>query len=405
MSERLVIARLGHRGEGIADTPHGPVYVPFSLPGETVEVERLTGDRAQLLEIAAASADRLAAVCRHFGTCGGCAVQHWTRYGDWKRTLVVDALAQAGIAAEVGALIDAHGEGRRRAVFHARRNGEIAVGFTATRSHQVVPIESCPVLAPSMQGAIGAARAIADALQGGKPLDIHVTATESGLDVDVRGSGALAPDESAALARVALNHRLARITRHGELIAQHAPPTISVGRASVVLPAGVFLQATALGEATLVSLVCEHVGAAKSIADLFAGIGPFALRLAERARVTAADSNASAIAALRQATAGTKGLKPVDVHVRDLFRRPFVAQELASIDAVVFDPPRQGAVAQARELARSRVPRVIAVSCNPATFTRDANILIAGGYRIGAVAPVDQFRYSTHVEVVALFER
>jgi 23S rRNA (uracil1939-C5)-methyltransferase len=405
MSERLVIARLGHRGEGIADTPHGPVYVPFSLPGETVEVERLAGDRAQILEIAAASADRLAPVCRHFGTCGGCAVQHWTRYTDWKRTLVVDALAQADVAAEVGELIDAHGEGRRRAVFHARRNGECAVGFTAARSHQVVPIESCPVLAPSMQGAIGAARAIADALQSCKPLDIHVTATESGLDVDVRGSGALAPDESAALARVALNHRLARITRHGELIAQRTPPTISVGRASVALPPGVFLQTTAQGEATLAGLVREHVGAAKSIADLFAGIGPFALRLAERARVTAADSDVSAIAALRQAAAGTKGLKPVDAHVRDLFRRPFVAQELAAFDAVVFDPPRQGAMAQARELARSRVPRVIAVSCNPATFARDADILIAGGYRIGAVAPVDQFRYSAHVEVVALFER
>jgi 23S rRNA (uracil1939-C5)-methyltransferase len=261
------------------------------------------------------------------------------------------------------------------------------------------------VLAPSMQGAIGAARAIADALQGGKPLDIHVTATESGLDVDVRGSGSLAPDESAALAHVALNHRLARITRHGELIAQRTPPTISVGRASVVLPAGVFLQATALGEATLARLVREHVGAAKSIADLFAGIGPFTLRLAERVRVTAADSDANATAALRQAAAGTKGLKPVDVHVRDLFRRPFVAQELAAFDAVVFDPPRQGALAQARELARSRVPRVIAVSCNPATFARDANILIAGGYRIDTVAPVDQFRYSAHVEVVALFER
>jgi 23S rRNA (uracil1939-C5)-methyltransferase len=405
MSERLVIARVGARGDGIADTPHGPIYVPFALPGETVEVERLSGDRARIVQLAATSGDRLAPVCRHFGICGGCAVQHWTRYREWKRNLVVDALAHARIGAQVGELIDAHGEGRRRAVFHARRNGELAVGFAAARSHEVVPIESCPVLAPSMQGAIAAARAIASALPDGKPLDIHVTATEAGLDVDVRGSGPLAPAQSAALAGVAVTHRLARITRHGELVAQRAPPTLSIGRTRVVLPAGVFLQATAGGETTLARLVGEHVGAAKSIADLFAGIGPFALRLAERARITAADSDANAVAALRQAAAGTQGLKPVEVQVRDLFRRPFVAQELAKFDAIVFDPPRQGAEAQARELARSRLPRVVAVSCNPATFARDAGILIAGGYRIGAVTPIDQFRHSTHVEIVAPFER
>lgn len=405
MSERLVIGRVGHRGDGIADTPHGPVYVPFALPGETVEVENVAGDRAQLVQLAVPSAERMAPVCRHFGTCGGCAVQHWTRYREWKRNLVVDALAHAGIAAEVGELTDAHGEGRRRAVFHARHDGELAVGFTAARSHQLVPIESCPVLAPSMQGAIAAARAIAEALQRGKPLDIHVTATETGLDVDVRGSGPLTPTQSAALARVAESHRLARITRHGELVALRMLPTISVGRACVALPPGGFLQATAEAEARLAGLVRAHVGAAKSVADLFAGIGPFALRLAERARVTAADSDATAIAALRQAAAGTQGLKPVDAQVRDLFRRPFVAQQLARVDAVVFDPPRQGAEAQARELARSRVARVVAVSCNPATFARDASILIAGGYRIGAVVPVDQFRYSAHVEVVAGFER
>jgi 23S rRNA (uracil1939-C5)-methyltransferase len=223
--------------------------------------------------------------------------------------------------------------------------------------------------------------------------------------VDVRGSGLLTPQLTAALARVAEARRLARITRHGELIAQRATPVIRIGRATLALPPGAFLQATVLGEETLARLVAEHVGAARSVADLFAGVGPFALRLAERARVLAADSDAGAIDALRRAAAATGGLKPVTAERRDLFRRPFVARELAGIEAVVFDPPRQGAEAQARELAKSRVPVIVAVSCNAATFARDVKILIDGGYRLDEVAPVDQFRYSAHVEIVARLTR
>jgi 23S rRNA (uracil1939-C5)-methyltransferase len=409
MTERLVIDRLGHRGDGIADTPQGTVYVPYALPGETVEVERRSDDpeRARLLRVVTASGDRVAPVCPHFGRCGGCAVQHWARYAEWKRQLVADTLAQAGVSTEIEALIDGHGAGRRRAVLHARRgrDGALTVGFAAPRAHDVVPIDTCPVLAPVMYGAIDAARAIAQVLQGGKPLDIHVTATETGLDVDLRGSGPLHASQAAALAQVAETHRLARVTRHGELIAQRIPPTLTIGRATVVLPPGAFLQATATGESTLARLVLDHVGAAAFVADLFCGIGPFALRLVERARVTAIDNDPAAIAALRHAAAGAKGLKPLAVQVRDLFRRPCTAAELSGFDAVVFDPPRQGAQAQARELARSRVPIVVGVSCNPATFARDARVLIDGGYRIGSVTPIDQFRYSTHIELVARFER
>ena len=178
-----------------------------------------------------------------------------------------------------------------------------------------------------------------------------------------------------------------------------------MGRARVALPPGAFLQATAAGEAELARLVVEHCGTAKTVADLFAGVGPFALRLAERARVTAADSDADAIAALTRAAQMTQGLKPIDAVTRDLFRRPFVPVELKPFDAVVFDPPRQGAQAQATELAASKVPIVVAVSCNPATFARDARILADGGYRLTRVTPVDQFLYSPHVEMVARFAR
>jgi 23S rRNA (uracil1939-C5)-methyltransferase len=177
-----------------------------------------------------------------------------------------------------------------------------------------------------------------------------------------------------------------------------------MGRAVVPLPPGAFLQATGAGEEALAQLVTAHVGDAKSVADLFCGVGPFALRLAERAKVTAADSDEGAVAALREA-AKAPGLKPIVGEKRDLFRRPMLAQEFARIDAVIFDPPRQGAEAQARTLAASKVPVVVAVSCNPATFARDVKILLDGGYRLTAVTPVDQFRYSAHVEIVARLVR
>ena len=293
-------------------------------------------------------------------------------------------------------------------MLHARRGEHdvLEVGFTAPRAHHIVPIDACPILAPGLDGAVRTAWAIAETLKhAGKPLDIQATATDSGLDIDLRGSGPLGPQQMTALARIADKHKLARLTRHGELIAQREQPLLSVGRCAVPLPPGAFLQATAAGEAALAKLVIAHVGSAKHVADLFSGIGPFALRLAERARVTAADSDGNAIAALKRAAAATSGLKPVQASQRDLFRRPFVAGELKAFDAVVFDPPRQGAQAQARELAQSAVPVVVAVSCDAASFARDAALLVGGGYKIGAVTPVDQFRYSHHVEIVARFTR
>jgi 23S rRNA (uracil1939-C5)-methyltransferase len=412
MTERLTIARMGHRGDGIADTPDGPLYVSCTLPGESVDVEPWPGhpDRRHLLRVETPSQERIAPICPHFGICGGCAFQHWNmeRYLDWKRDLVVTALRDAGITAGVEVVVDAHGEGRRRATFHARRGAHaiLDVGFAARNAHHIVAIDRCPILAPQLDGAIEAAWAIAEALQGhGKPLDIQVIATEAGLDIDVRGSGALKPQQSMALASLAERLRLARLTRHGELIARHAPPTVRMGRAVVTLPAGAFLQATQEGEMALARLVEAQVGGAKHVADLFCGVGPFALRLAERARVAAFDNDADAIAALRQAADATSGLKPITAEARDLFRRPLVASELSRFDAVVFDPPRQGAQAQARELATAKVPLVVAVSCNPATFARDARLLMDGGYRLDTVTPVDQFRYSAHVELVARFRR
>jgi 23S rRNA (uracil1939-C5)-methyltransferase len=412
MTERLIISRMAHRGDGVAETSAGPLFLPYTLPGETVEVEPVPGhpDRRRMVRIDVASPERIAPFCPHFGTCGGCAIQHWAadRYRDWKRSLVVIALAQAGLDAAVDELIDAHGDGRRRATFHARvdQRGNVVVGFAAAREHRIVAIDRCPVLAPGLNGAIEAARAVALALaRQKKPLDIQATATDAGIDMDVRGSGILPAAAMTALAKIAAAHRLARLTRHGELIAQRATPTVTFGRTHVALPPGSFLQATLAGEGHLTRLATQHTGAAKSVVDLFCGLGPFALRLAEKSRVTAIDGDDEAVAALRHAANNTPGLKPIQAETRDLFRRPLVAQELKRFDAVVFDPPRQGAEAQAREIAKSAVPVVVAVSCNAATFARDGRILADGGYRLTAVTPVDQFRHSAHVEIVARFER
>jgi 23S rRNA (uracil1939-C5)-methyltransferase len=412
VTEQLTIHRLGHRGDGIADTNVGPVFVPYALPGETVTVEPVPGhpDRRHLDHVDKPSHERAAPICKHFTHCGGCAMQHWSlaEYHLWKRGLVADALEQVGLIAPLEPLIDAQAQGRRRGGRPAPRGARdvLEVGFTAPRAHHIVAIDRCPILAPGLEGAISAAWAIAEILKPtDKPLDIQVTATDSGMDVDVRGSGPLNSGRTTALAGVAEKFGLARITRHGELVAQGAQPLMRIGRAQVPLPQAAFLQATAAGEATLARLVLDHVGDAKRVADLFCGIGTFALRMAERARVSAADSEASAIKALERAAANTSGLKPVACQVRDLFRRPFMAADLKGIDAVVFDPSRQGAETQARELAKSGVPVVVAVSCDAATFARDARILVDGGYKLVSVTPVDQFRYSFHVEMVGKFEK
>jgi 23S rRNA (uracil1939-C5)-methyltransferase len=413
VTETLRIDHVGHRGDGVASPGGHAVYVPYTLGGETVEVVPVPGrhsDRRRLQRIDVASPERIEPFCKHFTICGGCAIQHWERerYRAWKRNIVVETLAQAKINCDVAEMIDAHGLGRRRITLHARMGTHevLKVGYAAAGSHEIVPIDRCPILDPGLDGALDAAWAVAEQLiSAGKPLDIQITASDGGLDVDVRGSGPLPPAMIATLSRVAERHRLARLTRHGEIVLMRNSPTVAIGAARVILPPGSFLQATVAGEETLAALVSERCTRAKHIADLFCGVGPFALRLAAKSQISAFDSDAGAISALQKAATSASGLKPVKAEARDLFRRPLMPQELRDTDAVVFDPPRQGAQAQAERLATSKVPVVVAVSCNVATFARDAKILIDGGYKIEGVTPVDQFRHTPHVELVARFKR
>lgn len=409
LNAHLHIERLGARGEGVARVAGGLVFTPYALPGDEILAE-VDGDSGKLVEVLKPSPDRVPAPCPHFGLCGGCAVQNLAppAYADWKRGLVVEALRNAGVEAEVSGLRQAWGVGRRRATFHARNDqrGQPHIGFMQARAHRIVEIDACPILAPEFLPAIPILRQIAEILAPlDKPLDLVVTATLNGLDIDIRGCGKLEFALEQALIAAADACDLARIANHGAILVERRPPSIRIGLATVNPPPGCFLQATEAGEQMLAQLVIEAVGAAKKVADLFCGVGTFALRLAETAEVTCIESDLEALAAGLRGGRAAAGLRTIKGEARDLFIRPLLASELAGFDAVVFDPPRAGAEAQARELAKSAVPTVVGVSCNAQTFARDAKTLIAGGYDLAGVTPVDQFLYSPHVELVGVFKK
>ena len=375
----------------------------------TVDEEAGQARLGTLIGIVEPGPDRIKPFCPYFTQCGGCAVQALAApsYAAWKRQLLVDALARAGLGVEVASLVDAHGTGRRRATFHARADadGRTRVGFMRARAHTIIPIEACPILDPGLEGALPAARGAAAALSLAKPLDIVATATESGLDIDLRGHGPLSKNDGDRLTAVAFAHGLARLSNHGIIVVERLRPSLRIGSALVEPPPGTFLQATAAGEAALASRVVSALAGAKRVADLFAGIGTFALHLSERMDVRAFDTDGAALAALDRAARSGGAPHPVIAERRDLFTRPLTTEELNGFDGLVLDPPRAGAEAQVRAIAASTLSHVVSVSCDVKTFARDAAILSAAGFKAEAVVPIDQFRHSAHVEVFSSFRR
>jgi 23S rRNA (uracil1939-C5)-methyltransferase len=390
------------------------VFVPLTLSGERVRAS-VEGERTSLAEIVAPSPERVPAPCPHFGDCGGCALQHWAHepYLAWKAEQVRLALAREGIETEISAPFAAAPGTRRRLALHVRRGarGAAQIGFKARRSWRLAPIEVCPVADPRLVAAFpGLRRLAAPLFEHPKSAPIlHVTLTETGLDIDITGverrSGALSADARSRIAETAAVDDFARVTLDGEMLYQARQPMIRIGRASLALPPGAFLQAVAAAEAAIAALVVEALAGARAIADLYCGVGAFALRLAETAPVTAVDLSAPAVRALAAAHATAPGLKPITIEARDLVRRPLSAEALKGFDAVVIDPPRAGAPDQHRALAASAVSRVAGVSCNPATFARDARILTDAGFKLERVAAVDQFLWSPHIELVGVFLR
>ncbi len=347
----------------------------------------------------------IAPFCQHFENCGGCSFQHWNEatYRNWKREKLVTALAHRSLDVPVADVIDAHGAGRRRVVFHVREmDGQWCAGFMAPKSHDLVALDACPVLVKEFINAPAMAATFGPVLG---PCDVAMTMADQGVDVSIKAERSAGMKRLPHLQELFHRHKLSRLNVNGDTVFAAGTPTVTIGKARVPLPVDSFLQATQQGEEMLAGLVATALFKSKYVCDLFCGIGPFALRLAETLRVHAVDIDAKAITCLTAAVNATPGLKPITLETRDLFRNPLVHQELNEFDAVVLDPPRAGAEAQCRNLAKSKVKRIAYVSCDVQSFARDAKILVAAGFKLKGVTPVDQFKWTAHIECVGDFQR
>lgn len=414
MTQTLTIARMGHQGDGIAETPQGFVFVPGALPGEVISAEVKDG-RVEAFDLIEASPDRRPIHSETYAECGVAPLQHWADepYLAWKREVVVQTLAREGIETEVEATVAVPQASRRRLALHARSGpgGRVLLGFKARRSWRLVELTDCPVSDPALTAALPALAKVAAPFLGHPKSapTLHVTLTDTGLDVDVTGvekkSGGLTADVTARAIAAAAEAGLARLSLDGDTLVMARQPRITFGRATVPLPPGAFLQAAPAAEAAMVSRAVEAVRGSKKVADLFCGAGTFTFPLAEVASVTAADSSAASIAALKAGVSTAQGLKTIEAQARDLFRRPLSPYDLKGCEAIVIDPPRAGALEQTQQLPGTKAGLVVGVSCNPQTFARDARVLIDGGFRLEKVTPIDQFLWSTHVELVGIFRR
>jgi 23S rRNA (uracil1939-C5)-methyltransferase len=420
VSIRLDIREIGARGDGVAELDGRRYFVPFTLPGETVDAEprdkRGEGIAADLVEVVAPSRHREAPPCAHFKVCGGCALQHWRRdaYTAWKVELIVRALAQRGVEAPrfEPPLVGAPGE-RRRADFVLRRHGRrVVAGFHERASAEIVDVGTCVVVRPALDALLEPLRAsLASVLPEGGAADAMVNETASGLDLLIRPHRRLdlSLERREALVALAEGADLARLCwgdrASAEPVVVRRTPLLLFGEANsevrIEPPPGAFLQASQRAEQAMRAMVGAWTGDAPKLADLFAGLG--ALSLGRAGKLTLFESDRQAVAAVAAAARRLGG--KVTAERRDLFRNPLTAAELDAFDAVLLDPPRAGAAAQSAELARAKVPRVVYGSCDPGSFARDARTLQDGGYRLEKLLPVDQFLWSPHIELIALFAR
>ena len=401
----LTIKRLGHQGDGIAD---GPVYAPLTLPNEVV-TGTLDQQILQDVRIITPSSDRKRAVCRHYKSCGGCSLMHASDefVAGWKVNVVKTALAAHGLETELRPCLTSPAQSRRRATFSARRTKKGAsVGFHARGSDIIVENPDCQLLDPDL---ISARFVVAQLVTiGGSrkgEISINVTLCANGLDVAAFGGKELDDQLRMDLTQACETLRLARLSWNGEVIAMRLSPSQEFEGIIVDPPSGSFLQATKQGERDLIAEVRHIVSGQKRIIDLFAGCGTFTLPFAHTAEVHAVEGDAEMLHALDKAWRHATGLKRISTEARDLFRRPLQPDELRKFDAAIIDPPRAGAEAQIDELSASDISMIVYVSCNPTTFARDAAHLISRGFELEFVQTIDQFRWSTHIELVAKFAR
>jgi 23S rRNA (uracil1939-C5)-methyltransferase len=404
----FTIKQLSIQGDGIADGPEGPVYIPFTLPGEVVEGE-VSGNRIPKPRIIEPSDNRVKAPCPHFKSCGGCSMQHASDslLADWKTDVVRNALAAHDLESEFRPIITSPAQSRRRATFAAQRTKKgVLIGFHGRASDTVIAIPSCKLLHPDIMATLPAMEALTKIGASRKAgISISVTQSASGPDVSVEDAKEADGPMMVELGALVEQFKLARLSWNDEVVAIRSVPVQTFDGVSVSPPVGAFLQATEAGQISLTNTVIEAVGNASTIVDLFAGCGTFSLPLAKQATVLAVEGDAPLLDALDAAWRLGEGLKTITTHKRDLFRNPMLAEDLKKVDAIVIDPPRAGAKAQCEALSEATVSRIAFVSCNPVTFARDAKILVNAGYTIDWVQVVDQFRWSSHVELVALLTK
>ncbi|MEZ5920664.1 MAG: class I SAM-dependent RNA methyltransferase [Parvularculaceae bacterium] len=404
------IEEIAAGGDGVANVDGARIFTPLTTQGDLVEID-YAGARGRVVNILEPGPARIEPPCKHYGACGGCALQHLNAefYSGWKRARIVDALSHAGLGGvRVNETIETPAASRRRATFAVRRNGGgVLVGFNARRSSEISEIDGCLILHPEILSRHSDLAELAKHIDAGT-FDLAATLCKNGLDLNLVGDIA-APSMAAtnALSPLMRAAGAIRLSINGEALIALGEPVVSFDGISISPPPGAFLQASREGEAALTKLVIDAAKGAKKIVDLFSGCGTFALPLAKAATVSAFDSDEAAIAALDRGArlAQGAGLNPLRAGRRDLFERPLSAKELQQFDAIVFDPPRAGAKFQAENIAASGVPKIIAVSCNPATFARDAALIVNAGYALQEVTPVDQFVYSSHVELVGVFRK
>ncbi|MBX4336136.1 class I SAM-dependent RNA methyltransferase [Bartonella raoultii] len=408
MNNHVIIDHMSANGNGVIKTLYGLVEVPFTLPGECAEIV-VHGKHATLLALKEKSPERIDSLCQHFGECGGCTLQHWhaDAYHIWKRQLVVDTLKKYGIDVFVSPLITCKPYSRRRITLTASMTpyGQ-RVGFNRHFSHKIVALEECPVSCLEIISKLDDIRELCAFLSSdAKRFHITITYVANGLDVALKGCVVQHELLRQKMVRKALSCGITRLSVEGEVLVEREKPVIYFEDICVEFPSGGFLQATYEAENIMSNIILTHLKKAKNALDLFSGVGTFTLRMAKKMNVHAVENNERALRNLDLAARFTSGLKTVTCEKRDLFRHPLSVKELECFECVVFDPPRAGAENQVRELAKTTIPRIVALSCNPITFARDVSMLIAGGYRIEQVIPIDQFLWSPHVEIVALLSK
>lgn len=408
MSQQINISDLSINGDGVGFYEGIKIHAPFTLPGDII-TGSISGARIAEPVVLEASPHRIPPLCSHFKTCGGCTLQHGSDLflSAWKKQFVERILHTKNITTSMRSVIMSGAKTRRRAVLSASRGRKSArIGFHQKSSKTLVEISECHLICPEIMSGLPGLKALAQiGASRTSEIRFHVTSASAGLDIAVSNAKEISAPLKQEIGAIAAQNDFARLCWNGQLAAQITPPLQYFEKIAVLPPSESFLQATQAGEDALRASVREIVHGADQLADLFAGCGTFALPLTRSAQVYAAESDADMLKAMQQAWDNHPRLKPLTTERRDLFRRPLEASELQKFDAVVLDPPRVGALAQVAALAQSQITRIAYVSCNPASFARDAQILVESGFQLEWVQIVDQFRWSPHIELVGKFQR